>query len=49
MEKILITLIVLACAELVFYHFDVKESVRLPVCLILGSVLGILIGLMLCN
>lgn len=47
MEKILIMLIILACAELVFYHFDVKDSVRLPICIILGSVLGIFIGLML--
>lgn len=47
MVKILITLIILACTELVFYHFDVKDSVRLPVCIILGSVLGVFIGLML--
>lgn len=47
MVKILITLIILACAELVFYHFKVKDSVRLLVCIILGSVLGVFIGLML--
>lgn len=47
MVKVLITLVILACVEFVFYHFDVKDSVRLLVCIMLGSVLGVFIGLML--